>query len=44
MESKISKEKIEQIIGRKLTLNEYKEVVGAVLNQLRKEKIKDRNG
>ncbi|WP_260984598.1 hypothetical protein [Paenibacillus xylanexedens] len=44
MESKISKEKIEQIIGRKLSFDEYKEVVGVVLNQLLKEKTEDGNG
>ncbi|WP_276311073.1 hypothetical protein [Paenibacillus silvae] len=44
MEGKISKEKIEQIIGRKLSFDEYKEVVGVVLNQLLKEKTEDENG
>ncbi|WP_256975187.1 hypothetical protein [Paenibacillus amylolyticus] len=44
MESKLSKSKIEQIIGRKLTEDEYKEVVGTVLNQLLNEKIEKTNG
>lgn len=40
MESKLSKEKIEQIIGRTLTDKEYEEVVGTVLQQLLAEKQK----
>lgn len=44
MEHKLSKEKIEQIIGRKLTEPEYKEVVGTVLNQLLHEKNGKLNG
>ncbi|PYE51430.1 hypothetical protein NST33_17595 [Paenibacillus sp. FSL L8-0435] len=44
MENKLSKEKIEQIIGRKLTNEEYTEVVGTVLNQLLNEKIEKSNG
>ncbi|MGV2887246.1 hypothetical protein [Paenibacillus taichungensis] len=34
MENKFSKSKIEQIIGRKLTNEEYSEVIDTVLNQL----------
>lgn len=44
MENKLSKSKIEQIIGRKLTKDEYTEVVGTVLNQLLNEKIEKTNG
>ncbi|WP_275078601.1 hypothetical protein [Paenibacillus sp. O199] len=38
MENKFSKSKIEQIIGRTLTNEEYKEVIDTVLNQLLAEK------
>ncbi|WP_257219481.1 hypothetical protein [Paenibacillus sp. LK1] len=44
MENKLSKSKIERIIGRKLTEDEYTEVVGTVLNQLLNEKIEKTNG
>lgn len=44
MENKLSKSKIEQIIGRRLTKDEYKEVVGIVLNQLLNEKVEKLNG
>ncbi|WP_339193755.1 hypothetical protein MKY95_18640 [Paenibacillus sp. FSL P4-0176] len=44
MGNKFSKSKIEQIIGRKLTEDEYKEVVGTVLNQLLNEKVEKSNG
>lgn len=44
MENKLSKSKIEQIIGRKLTNEEYTEVVGTVLNQLLNEKVEKTNG
>lgn len=44
MEHKLSKEKIEEIIGRKLTKAEYEEVVGTVLNQLLHEKNEKLHG
>jgi len=44
MENKLSKSKIEQIIRRKLTEDEYKEVVGTVLSQLLNEKSVKTNG
>ncbi|MFE6075571.1 hypothetical protein ACFVQB_13960 [Paenibacillus sp. NPDC057886] len=42
MENKLSKSKIEQIIGRKLTNEEYKEVIDTVLNQLLADKQEGR--
>ncbi|WP_440109927.1 hypothetical protein [Paenibacillus sp. QZ-Y1] len=44
MENKLRKSKIEQTIGRKLTEDEYAEVVGTVLNQLLNEKVEKSNG
>ncbi|MEK4427639.1 hypothetical protein MHB54_00115 [Paenibacillus sp. FSL M7-0802] len=44
MKNNFSKSKIEQIIGRKLTDEEYKEVAGTVLNQLLNENDSKTNG
>ncbi|WP_274599245.1 hypothetical protein [Paenibacillus sp. CFBP 13594] len=44
MEHKLSKEKMEQIIGRELTKTEYEEVVGTVLIQLLHEQNGKSNG